>query len=257
MVEKAEWLIRKDGYFYRPNCQGYTTHKHEAGRYTKEKAEKEASVEPWHMKAIHESEWPDDAVSLNYKGKDARIATLEAQLAEAQRVSAIAGWNACRKSLWAVCESVTDEADRLEPETKPRSPSQADHAKGYYRGQRSTAKSIARGFGAMNAEDDDNLIAALSALEATPPAPKVTATHRHKKRGREYALIGIGKMQAKYWVVQAPPRPGHSPADCTADMREVAIYRSVDEGSLWVRPKEEFEDGRFEALTASQEPGRS
>jgi hypothetical protein len=33
-------------------------------------------------------------------------------------------------------------------------------------------------------------------------------------------------------------------------MREVAIYRSVDDGSLWVRPREEFEDGRFAALDA-------
>lgn len=60
---KTEWLIRKGGYFYRPNFCGYTTSKHEAGRYTKEDAEREARVEPWHMKAIHESEWPDDVAS--------------------------------------------------------------------------------------------------------------------------------------------------------------------------------------------------
>lgn len=80
MVERAEWLIRKDGYFYRPNCQGYTTHKHEAGRYSEAKARAEAAVEPWHMKAIHESEWPDDQVSAAYNDKDNRIATLEAEV---------------------------------------------------------------------------------------------------------------------------------------------------------------------------------
>lgn len=30
----AEYLIRKNGYWYRPNCQGYTTSIDQAGRYT-------------------------------------------------------------------------------------------------------------------------------------------------------------------------------------------------------------------------------
>lgn len=60
MSETKEWLIRKDGYFYRPNRAGYTVTKSEAGRYTKTEAEREARIEPWHMKAIHEDEWPDE-----------------------------------------------------------------------------------------------------------------------------------------------------------------------------------------------------
>lgn len=82
--EPREWLIRKDGYFYRPNCQGYTTGKFEAGRYTKAKAEKEAAVEPWHMKAIHQDEWPDDPPSISVKSLTARITELEAALREAR-----------------------------------------------------------------------------------------------------------------------------------------------------------------------------
>lgn len=62
---KKEWLIKKGGYFYRPNKCGYTTSKLEAGRYTKEDAEREAAVEPCHMSAIHESDVPDPPMILS------------------------------------------------------------------------------------------------------------------------------------------------------------------------------------------------
>lgn len=73
-------------------------------------------------------------------------------------------------------------------------------------------------------------------------------THRHVKRGSEYQLLGMGKMQTERWV-----EPGIYPNPGLADMREVAIYRSVDDGSLWARPREEFEDGRFDALAQKED----
>ena len=56
--EPHAWLIRKGGYYYRPNRAGYTTSRAEAGRYTEVEARKEAEIEPWHMSAVPADDAP-------------------------------------------------------------------------------------------------------------------------------------------------------------------------------------------------------
>ncbi|TCV66324.1 hypothetical protein [Neorhizobium sp. S3-V5DH] len=79
MTEAPDHLIKKGSYFYRPNKQGYTSFKFDAGRYTKADAEAEASVEPWHMKAIHQDDVPEDT------SPDRHFAGLQAKIDKAGR----------------------------------------------------------------------------------------------------------------------------------------------------------------------------
>jgi nucleotide-binding universal stress UspA family protein len=57
---------------------------------------------------------------------------------------------------------------------------------------------------------------------------------RHKKRGTLYAQLGSANLQ--------------SSAGPVLDNDEVVAYIGLDDGRMWVRPTDEFLDGRFEAV---------
>jgi hypothetical protein len=81
---------------------------------------------------------------------------------------------------------------------------------------------------------------ALSALDRTtlPPTEEgKTPTHRHVKRGTTYQVLGPATLQTGN---------GH-----LVDMHPMTVYRGED-GALWVRATDEFNDGRFEALASIQ-----
>lgn len=87
MSDEAKYLVKKDGYFYRPNAQGYTQFKFDAGRYTKAEAEAHAAVEPWHMSAVHEDDVPDEREPDKFiSWLHVEISELKRQLATAQKV---------------------------------------------------------------------------------------------------------------------------------------------------------------------------
>lgn len=58
--------------------------------------------------------------------------------------------------------------------------------------------------------------------------------HRHLKRGSEYVMIGQGSLQNAREVIL---KEGDS----------MSVYLD-DDGDLWVRATEEFNDGRFETI---------
>ncbi|PZU89080.1 MAG: hypothetical protein DI527_16230 [Chelatococcus sp.] len=73
----------------------------------------------------------------------------------------------------------------------------------------------------------------------------------HCKRGTTYCVIGTGKIQTGSWTEETAGQDESGSHYCelqSVDMAEVVIYQSEADGSLWVRPSDEFEDGSFEDL---------
>lgn len=79
----------------------------------------------------------------------------------------------------------------------------------------------------------EQMEAALTAALAAMPVPAVKEIVRHKKRGTTYDVIAKGRFQV----------------DGDLDMEKVTVYRGQD-GQVWVRPDYEFNDGRFETISA-------
>ena len=62
--EYAGWLIRKGGYYYRPNWSGYTASALDAGRYTRSQAEAEKINEPENFTIEQAPETQPDGIGL-------------------------------------------------------------------------------------------------------------------------------------------------------------------------------------------------
>ena len=67
--------------------------------------------------------------------------------------------------------------------------------------------------------------------------------YKHKKRGTTYRIIAEGVMSVSadwyYW---------NGPAYTNVDGEPVIIYQSCEDARVWVRPRDEFFDGRFEEV---------
>lgn len=87
-----------------------------------------------------------------------------------------------------------------------------------------------------NAQLDMAIDRVLASPATAQARSAVEPTHRHVRRGTEYVEIGRGELQSSITL-----REGDEP---------LVVYRSVDDGRIWIRPASEFDDGRFEAIHA-------
>jgi hypothetical protein len=72
--------------------------------------------------------------------------------------------------------------------------------------------------------------------EITPTIKIGCSRYQHVKTGGFYEVLGPGKLE---W-----------------DLADVIVYRSEHDGSLWVRPKSEFYDGRFVRVPPRMPPSK-
>lgn len=217
------WLIRKGGYFYRPNCQGYTTSKAEACRYTEAEAKSEASVEPWHMSAILADDVPTPArSSLNLYTAGA----LSAVRAEA------------RREALALAKSIAQkDYDECEMAVGPCSETGAYEC---------SLERSGRDCLCMHGLDlADKLESRLAALSDTAGQPeRWRPTHQHVKRASTYRVIGEAEAQVSTGAINFACYSRQ-----IEDGSRLTVYQGED-GKLWVRFTDEFNDGRFVQLPA-------
>lgn len=86
----------------------------------------------------------------------------------------VMGWEACRLSIYAVCEDVADKPFADISKNGPLrglgpTPTQEAHSRGFNAGWSHAGKSIARGFNSMSAMDDDNVRAAIAKASGETP----------------------------------------------------------------------------------------
>lgn len=81
----------------------------------------------------------------------------------------------------------------------------------------------------------------------------MTATiYRHLKRGTLYEVVGRARMQIGPEQLPQIKKLNVAQAACRClERKTYVVYRSLDDGRLYVRPEQEFLDGRFVPMETS------
>jgi hypothetical protein len=70
---------------------------------------------------------------------------------------------------------------------------------------------------------------------------------RHVKRGSSYVVLGVGEVQISKGTVSDAGWKEHK-ARVLREGDTLTVYRDIQDGKLWLRFPDEFEDGRFEEV---------
>jgi hypothetical protein len=144
----------------------------------------------------------------------------------------VIGWEACRRSVYAVCEDIAGKpfADAPTVLRGFLTPQQEAHSKGFNAGWNYAGKSIARGFNSMGAMDDDNVRAAIAAWNTRAPA------------------VGGVRVKPLKWSQNSEPKFWHSANNLT----EYIIWSDGKHFSLYLESNDDEYLGRFNTLEAAK-----
>ena len=101
-VNEDKWVIRKGGYFYRPNAQGYTCYLYDAGTWTHAEALKHVNNDPFGPVTIH---------PYNECSKPEKLCPVDAEIAK--RDAIIAQLRAANPYQWKPIETAPKDGTAI------------------------------------------------------------------------------------------------------------------------------------------------
>lgn len=79
---------------------------------------------------------------------------------------------------------------------------------------------------------------------------------RHKKRNTTYRVLGLAEVQVStgnvHLFLNEDGEIEKRKCQIIYDGRQLTVYQDEQSNKLWVRPSDEFEDGRFEDVTTTE-----
>jgi len=224
MADEPLYVLMKRGLYYRHNGEGYSGLLREAGRFREDDAFKLAADNTPDVTAVPVAEADEFAPSI---GLNLLVSELRRQ----------------RDNARSRLEDASDRSSTLMAKLATQAGEAKQVAEGYLGLLRQIGNACVET--GLEIKEDTDLGGVISAYIKSLAASASPRRVRHKKRGSLYSVLGTAEMQVS---TGAWDQSGRGPPwRDTKDGDKVVVYRG-DDGRLWVRFPDEFEDGRFEEV---------